>query len=223
MRTLLTLLALAVLPAKAQTATTTDICDRTPQVRDAILKTLETDYCAAVDLAGVSNLFLYKKQLTSLKTDDFDGLSSLRSLSLDKNQLTTLPDGVFDGLDNLQRLRLDKNQLTTLPVGVFGELRSLQGLELNENQLTALPEGLFDGLSSLEFLDLTNNRLVGLTFEDPLFAALDCSATILFFTQTDQTGQEMSPSVTTIDKLRVIIPEFGRMYCVLNRSLRGDD
>ena len=52
MRTLLTLLTLvAVLPAKAET---TDICDRTPEVRDAILKaTSANDVCAAVDLAGV--------------------------------------------------------------------------------------------------------------------------------------------------------------------------
>ena len=64
-----------VLPAQAQT--TTDICDRTPQVRNAIMHMLGYDDCSAVDLAEL-NRFLTVEGLTSLKAGDFDGLGKAR-------------------------------------------------------------------------------------------------------------------------------------------------
>ena len=173
MRTLLALLlTAAVLPAQAQTL---DICDRTPQVRDAILEALEANDCAAVDsqaLAGVDSLDLggwkpkwwpFKwNQLTALRGRDFADLTGLQTLYLHNNQLTALPDGVFADLASLQRLELPHNQLTALPEGVFDSLTSLQSLWLNNNQLTALPAGVFDDLTSLQRLRLNNNRLTTL-------------------------------------------------------------
>ena len=149
---------------------TTDICDRTPQVRDVILQVLEADDCAAVDLTGVDQLFLDEKQLTSLKTGDFDGLASLRTLWLNHNQLTTLPEGLFEGLGNLQWLELRHNQLTTLPEGVFEGLGNLQYLTLHNNQLTTLPEGVFEGLDSLQELSLAESQLT--TLPEGLFDGL---------------------------------------------------
>ena len=88
MRTLLTclLLAAAVLPAISQ-AQTVDICDRTPQVRDAIMQALEADDCAAVGLAGIYSLDLSGSELTALRAGDFAGLTSLQQLYLFHNQL----------------------------------------------------------------------------------------------------------------------------------------
>ena len=99
----------------------TDICDRTPQVRDAILdaisNALGSHYdCSAVDLGHVEILRLSYKQLASLKADDFDGLANMETLDLSNNQLTKLPDGVFDGLDNLESLNLEGNHLVGLIV-----------------------------------------------------------------------------------------------------------
>ncbi len=156
------LLAVAVLPVQAQTV---DICDRTAQVRDAILEALDADDCAAVEsdgLASVENLNLNEKQLTALQAGDFDGLTGLQSLSLQRNQLTTLPDGAFDGLTSLDRLWLSGNQLTALPAGVFDDLTSLRNLGFTHNQLTTLPAGVFGGLTSLHRLDLRANRLTTL-------------------------------------------------------------
>ena len=165
------LLAVAVLPAQAQTV---DICDRTPQVRDAILEALEADDCAAVEsdgLASVENLELQGKQLAALAGGDFAGLTGLKVLWLYDNQLTTLPAGVFDGLTSLQWLSLYGTSLTALQVGVFDGLTSLQVLDLGGNQLTDLPAGVFDGLTSLQDLALRESQLT--TLPDGVFDGLN--------------------------------------------------
>ena len=224
--TIVLLLAFASFGTLAQTV---DICDRTPEVRDAILKDLEADDCAAVDseslagidilsvystslatlqagdfdgldglvglelfdnqltalpdgvfdgLTGLEHLYLNDNQLTALPDGVFDGMSSLRKLYLFGNQLTALPDGVFDDLSSLQKLYLWNNKLTSLPDGVFDGLSNLQELLLNDNKLTSLPDGVFDDLSSLQTLWLFGNRLVGLTRDDPLFAAFSSQVDI---------------------------------------------
>ena len=99
MKTLLALMlpAFAMLPAFGHA----NICDRTPQVRDAIMEALEADDCAAVgsqELASVVNP--NGKQITTLKAGDFDNLTRLQQLELAGNQLTSLPAGVFDSLAN---------------------------------------------------------------------------------------------------------------------------
>ena len=148
----------------------TDICDRTPQVRAAILKAARAEDCAAVELAYIRVLRIDSAGLTGLKADDFAGLGRLESLRLIVNQLTTLPVGVFDGLGSLVLLTLQANRLTTLPEGLFDGLSSLESLGLG-SRLTTLPEGLFDGLSSLGSLNLKGNRLT--TLPEGLFAGLD--------------------------------------------------
>ena len=167
------LLAVAMLPAQARTI---DICDRTPQVRDAILSTLSADDCAAVDaerMASVTSLWRLElsrgqvveveRILTYLQAGDFDGLSSLGRLNLAYHSLTTLPAGVFDGLTSLSSLELHDNQLTTLPAGVFDGLHGLRTLLLHNNQLASLPAGLFDGLPvTISDLRLDNNQLTTL-------------------------------------------------------------
>ena len=197
MKRVMLLLAM-VLPAVAGQGQTVDVCDRTAQVRDAIVEALDTNDCATVDseeLADIETLNLESKQLTALLAGDFDGLDSLTTLNLNRNQLTALPDGVFDGpdnlttlslnhnqltalsdsvfdgLDRLQTLRLGTNQLTTLPNGAFDGLGRLQTLILGVNQLTALPDGAFDGLDSLQTLLLSENQLT--TLPDGVFDGLD--------------------------------------------------
>ena len=192
MRTLLTcllsltclLLATVMLRALGQPRTV-DICERTPQVRDAILQALEADDCAAVysdpqaaaspQFGGMAALpFLFVEGATTLQAGDFDGLTGLHMLGLSGhlseggNQLTTLPAGVFDGLFSFDleehplTLDLSHNALTTLPAGVFDGLTNLQELYLGYNQLETLPAGVFDGLTGLRRLDLEGNALTTL-------------------------------------------------------------
>lgn len=140
------------------------VCDRTPAVRRALVR--ETGKpcheITAADLATVYELPLDQQHIRSLKTGDFDGLSSLESLSLWDNDLTALPAGNSDGLSRLRDLGLSNNALTSLPAGVFDDLTGLEILFLYGNALRALPAGVFDDLSNLELLELRVNALTAL-------------------------------------------------------------
>ena len=145
----------------------TDICDRTPQVRDKLIELTGASMCEQVTRRSMANnrigrLELGSSGITTLREGDFDWLSNLLHLQLHSNQLTTLPEGVFRGLSSLQRLSLNDNQLITLPAGVFDGLSSLLYLPLSSNQLTTLPTGAFQGLSSLQSLSLSDNQLTTL-------------------------------------------------------------
>ena len=175
-----------------------NVCGRTEQIQDAIMKSAGVSECADVtadywatvtDLdwsnLGISDLkpgdfaALYRVQtlkldindLTTLPAGVFAGLDRLRKLDLADNRLTTLPAGVFAGLDRLRTLRLDGNDLTTLPAGVFAGLDRLRTLRLDGNDLTTLPAGVFAGLDRLRKLDLTDNHLT--TLPAGVFGGLD--------------------------------------------------
>ena len=125
--------------------TITSVCNRTTQVRDAIVaKVSGKSTCGSItatDLAEITTLSVTgHNSLTTLKASDFDGLTSLLSLELEHNQsLSSLPAGVFDELTSLTRLSLKHNSLASLPENVFDELTSLTSLYLNNNNLTCLP------------------------------------------------------------------------------------
>ena len=147
------------------TWTAAGVCDRTPQVRDELVRVTEAASCEAVtdgDLAGIQSLDLTRSAITYLREGDFAGLSALEELWLTYNDLTSLPEGVFAGLANLQTLSLQENDLTSLPAGVLAGLVNLQGLRLHHNALTSLPEGVFAGFANLQELVLYWNDLTSL-------------------------------------------------------------
>ena len=170
-----------------------DVCDRTPQVRDGLVEAIEeVSDCADITtahLTGVTKLDIWGAGITTLRENDFSGLSSLEFLALDNNSLRSLPEGVFSelgslkrlwlwdnflealpesvfqGLDSLQRLLLDGNGLHSLPEGVFRGLNNLDALWLQDNSLSSLPPGVFDGLNSLRILLLEGNDFIVLPEE----------------------------------------------------------
>ena len=140
-------------------------CDRTAQVRDAILETISSTDCSAVNstqLAGIQSLNLTSKNIRALKEGDFDNLTGLTFLYLNGNNLSSLPEGIFDGLTNLETLSLGGNGLVSLPDGVFDGLTNLGDLDLSGNNLSVLPSGVFDDLTLLGFLNLEENNLTSL-------------------------------------------------------------
>ena len=143
----------------------TPVCDRSPQVRDAIVAEVSgVNTCGAVTeahLAVIKSLNLTSK-ITFLKDGDFSGLSSLEYLNLSGNSLTRLEAGIFSDLSSLTSLYLNRNQLTTLPADLFSDLSSLKYLDLSINQFTTLPAGVFSGLSSLTGINLFFNQLTTL-------------------------------------------------------------
>lgn len=138
------------------------VCDRTAQVRDAILAALGFTDCASVtrsQLAEIDSLDATGSGLSSVQPDDFALLSGLTVLRLGDNQLSHLPRSVFSSLSSLESLDLPNNQLQALPPGVFSGLDSLKYLELHNNLLSQLPNDAFSGLSGLRVLGLDANQL----------------------------------------------------------------
>ena len=144
------------------TVVVTPVCDRTEQVRDAIVAAVGVTDCADVTethLAAITSLSLFSQSITALKAGDFDGLTALTTLSLNNNQISTLPAGVFDKLTALTTLYLYSNQISMLTAGVFGELTALTRLDLDNNQISTLTEEVFDGLTALTTLYLHENQI----------------------------------------------------------------
>ncbi len=139
------------------------VCDRTPQVRDAIVAAVSgVSDCAdvtAADLAGITRLNLGSQNIIVLKANDFNGLTALEYLDLWNNGLGSLPEGIFDELTALEYIFLTNNALSRLPEGIFDELTALERLVLSRNELISLPEGIFDELIALEWLYLEDNGL----------------------------------------------------------------
>ena len=139
------------------------VCDRTPQVRDAIVAALpDVSDCAdvtAADLASITRLNLGSRNITTFKANDFNGLTALEFLDLWGNDLSRLPDGLFDDLTALTWLELYNNDLRGLQEDIFDKLTTLKYLYLYNNDLSRLPDGLFDDLTELKTLFLFNNDL----------------------------------------------------------------
>ena len=118
----------------------TNICDRTPRVRDEILRQSTASECTSVgDLGTITHIDILGQEVISLQRGDFAGLSRLDFLGLGSSRLETLPDGIFNGLTALRMLHLEFNRLVTLPVDIFNGLSALKGLRLLNNPLEILP------------------------------------------------------------------------------------
>ena len=135
------------------------VCDRTPEVRDALRDSRECWAPSVGNLAGMGYLNLGRQGIASLRERDLLGLAGLRVLHLHGNRLAELPDGLFAGLGSLQRLRLDGNRLAELSEELFEGMGRLASLNLGGNRLSSLPAGLLADAPLLSRLGLGNNRL----------------------------------------------------------------
>ena len=189
-------------PANQPPAAVVPVCDRTPEVRDAIVELVpEADSCTDVtgvhlrridgvlDLdgphlatgAGMGTVHKGRPSpLSILKAGDFSGLSSIEGIYLSFNELTGLPPGIFAGLPALNTLTLVDNPLESLPVDVFAGLTSLErlALGLGENYPGDAVARLFTGLTSLRELRLAgrfNTLPAGAFAEIPSLKRLDLS------------------------------------------------
>ena len=130
------------------------VCERTPQVRDALVAAVAgASDCSEVDddddnideLAGITGLLdLSAQSIAALKPGDFAGLGGVTNLFLNDNALGELPAGVFDGLDAVTTLLLANNALGagSIEDGVFEPLTrvSLLDLGLNPGSASFVPK-----------------------------------------------------------------------------------
>jgi insulin-like growth factor-binding protein complex acid labile subunit len=107
-------------------------------------------------LTNATTLYLYRNQITSIESGDFQGLSNLQRLDLWENQITSIESGDFQGLGNLHSLYLYGNQITSIESGDFQGLNNLQTLGLGDN-LTSIEQGDFQGLNNLQNLGLNGH------------------------------------------------------------------
>ncbi|WP_419947489.1 leishmanolysin-related zinc metalloendopeptidase [Candidatus Palauibacter sp.] len=140
------------------------VCDRTPEIRDALVVRSRADRCSAVttEHLGVTTLNLAGIAIPTLRPGDLSGLYNLRNLDLSGVGFTAFPVGVFADLTSLETLRLRDNGFETLPADAFAGLGRLTTLDLGDNALTTLPPESFAGLPSLQTLELRANGLATL-------------------------------------------------------------
>ena len=145
------------------------VCDRTPQVRDAIANAIGST-CGAVsefELLEVRSLDLGFQDISNIRRGDFSGLANMVELRLEGNPGVTIEDGAFDDLGKLKVLELSRSGLDSVPAAVRA-LRSLNRLYLYGNRIETLVEGAFAGLSELRYLDLSGTGLE--TLEEGVFS-----------------------------------------------------
>ena len=109
------------------------VCDRTPDVRDALRGAAACSAVSTADLGRRQSLVLGNMEIDQLQPGDFDGLARMRILDLSGNRLQSLPVGLVSGLGNLVTLRLDGNRLEALPDRFFYRVSSLTELQLQDN------------------------------------------------------------------------------------------
>ncbi len=140
---------------EAATPTITLVNERTQQVQDAIVATVDgidsADDITATHLAAITALNLSGKSISSLKSSDFDGLTALTSLRLSENSLSDI--SVLSGLTSLTSLRLDDNSISD--ISVLSGLTALTTLYLDNNSISDI--SVLSGLTALTTLYLNGN------------------------------------------------------------------
>ena len=131
----LLLVAIALMPATPADAYDIDICDRTPQVRDAIMK--ET------------NLLRFFLGMADCSAFDSANLRDIADLDISGSGIKELKKGDFSDLQNLSHLNLSNNGLQSLDSKLFSKLGNLEDLDLSHNQLEKYPEDILENLNSV--------------------------------------------------------------------------
>ena len=171
------------LGASASAAVTIEegVCDRTPQVRDEIVRQAETDGCTGVGnehLALILDLDLSMvvgRRQTGLAAAfspcggavrDFAEImgdfGSTRPAEAGRNPCEFGPEGKATGSRGPGHVQGAGEAIVALRDGDFAYLPGLETLSLAGNRLAELRAGVFSGLSTVRSLDLTHNELAEL-------------------------------------------------------------
>ncbi|VDN23137.1 unnamed protein product, partial [Gongylonema pulchrum] len=149
----------------------------------------------------ITKLDLSNNLLSTVRSDTFIGLQSLRTLRLSRNKIETLEKGAFRGLFALRFLDLSRNRLSTLHALTFSPLTMLQNLSLARNLIGTLEDGAFWGLEQLQRLNVAENQLKAVTggwlYGMHSLTALDLSANSVAW--IDSSAWSLSSALTWLD------------------------
>ena len=173
-------LVLGTMPAEAQN--NGGICDRSPAIQEAIMRSLSgfrscSDLTLPDSKVFVKSLLVNGRGLETLRADDLVGLDYLESLTITGVNLHTIESGAFAPVNdtlryatfthsrlepsdlseltsNLKELSLAQNNISSLGANAFSRFTNLEQLSLWGNPITSLHGDAFDGLSSLKGLYL---------------------------------------------------------------------
>ena len=107
------------------------ICDRSPEVQNAIIYALQIPSCKLID---ADELFRVREigslgRLRSVQAHDFAELPNLLELSVSICGPGPLPNGLFDDLVNLERLYLTVKDRRYVPLDTLERLEALPSME----------------------------------------------------------------------------------------------
>ncbi len=133
------------------------LSSRTPAVRDAIVSQVRgvsnADDVTPAHLVAITYLGLSSQSISSLKSSDFNGLSTLDNLNLNNNSISDLSP--LANLTSLTSLQLSRNSISDL--SPLANLTSLTHLYLERNSITDV--SALENLTSLQWLRLKFNPI----------------------------------------------------------------
>ena len=133
------------------------LSERTQQVREAIVAAVPdidtADDVLGTHLAAITTLSLINKGITSLKSGDFNGLTSLTHLDLNNNSISDI--SALELLTSLTQLKITSNSFSD--ISSLKRMIQLTVLELQSNSISDI--SALKELEDLTHLDLTNNSV----------------------------------------------------------------
>ncbi len=150
------------------------ICDRTPEVRDAILAYINgpggspDTVCDTVTerQLRISSLKIEGYSSASIVPGDFAGIELRELMITNSPLLKTIPANAFSGLNETRtpsKLTLKNNAIETIERGAFSGVEfgenDFGGIDLSGNKIAFLPEGAFEGTAHLAWVGLTHNYI----------------------------------------------------------------
>ncbi|TAE00005.1 MAG: T9SS C-terminal target domain-containing protein [Bacteroidetes bacterium] len=196
-----------------------------------LTKPLSTWLGVKVSNQRVTELDVFKNNLTGTLPAEIGNLTAIQRFYVDQNQITgTIPkeignlqnavriylsENLFEGtipvelakLSKLERLRLFSNKLTGTIPPELGNLPTISEISLDDNKLTgSIPKELAN-IKNLISIYVERNQLTG-TIPDEIYTLKNLEVLSVYF---NQISGEISPKIGNLSKLQVLFVDGNQM------------